>query len=146
MNKYILFIALLLVFIFTGCANNNSTRYDGRSYSQIKEILIGKVIETRDVTIDDTGTGTVVGGVVGGALGSTIGGGKGRTLSLVGGALAGAFAGSKLNEKNAQELTVTLNSGKTIVVVTKGTRISNGDRVKIVKDGNNVAAVHKLPY
>lgn len=138
-------IGLGFILVITGCANSNgTTKYDGNSYNQIKEILIGEVIDVRAVTVADSGGGKILGAIVGGVLGSTMGGGSGTRLTTTAGALAGGAAGNAANSKAAQELTVTLDSGKTIVVVSKGTEISVGDKVRIIKDGNKVASVRKL--
>lgn len=145
MKKMMGLSALVLMLIITGCASNNgATRYEGNSYNQIKEVLIGDVIEVRAAVVGDSGGGKLIGAIVGGVVGSTMGGGSGTRLTTTAGALAGGAAGNAANTKDAQELTVTLESGKTIVVVSKGTAIVVGDKVRIVKDGNKVAAVQKI--
>jgi len=129
--------------LISGCANANQPTYNASSYNQIKKIKYGVVQSTRLVTIKDGGGGTLLGGIVGGVLGSLIGRGKGRVLATLGGGLAGAYAGNKINEANAEELTLKLDSGEDVVVVTKGINYSRGDRVEIITDGNKVASVKR---
>jgi len=139
--SYALITALLLM--FTGCANKGP-EYEAGSYSQIKQISYGEVIENRDVVIKDGGGGKFLGAIVGGVLGSTMGAGDGKTLMVLGGALAGGYAGNEAGKANAEELTVRLENGEIVVVVTKGEVFGVGDRVKIIKDGNKVASVENL--
>lgn len=136
-------VTLIALFI-GGCATNKGPEYDGRSYSQMKKIQIGTIVGHRPVVISDTGTGSFLGAIVGGVLGSTVGRGNGRTLATLAGGLAGSYAGGEVNKSDAQELTVELNNSNVVVVVTKGNEFHTGDRVQIIKDGNNVAAVKKL--
>ena len=63
---------------------------------------------------------------------------------MLGGSILGGVAGSEVNEKNAQELTVILDTNETIVVISVGTSLKAGDRVGIVKDENEVASVYKI--
>ncbi len=144
MHNFFITTAILMGFIFSGCATNEGPEYDGQSYSQMKQIQIGTVVGHRPVVISDTGVGSFVGAIVGGVLGSTVGHGDGSTLAALAGGLAGSYAGSEINKSDAQELTVELNSSQVVVVVTKGNEFHTGDRVQIIKDGNNVAAVKKL--
>ena len=144
MNKFLTLISIVVLLIFTGCVNSGTPTYSGKSYSQIKEILVGKIIEVRSVAIEGEGLGTVLGAVIGGVIGSTIGGGDGKTLTTLGGAVVGGVAGNELNKKAAQELVVTLDSGKDIVVISKGTSFSVGERIRIIKNGNDVASVKRV--
>ena len=133
-----LFVTALLI---SGCANPNQPTYDSSSYNEIKRIKYGTVISHRLVTIKDSGGGTILGGIVGGVLGSLVGRGAGNTLATLGGGLVGAYAGNKINEANAEELTLKLDNGENVVVVTKGINYKVGDRVEVITDGNRVASV-----
>jgi len=144
MPKFISLLSMLFLLIFIGCANNNTPKYSERNYNQIKEILIGEIIEIRNVSIEDEGIGTVLGVVIGGVLGSTMGRGAGKTLTTLGGAVLGGVAGKQINEKAAQELVITLDSGKDIVVVSKGTTLQVGEQIRIIKNGNEVSSVKKV--
>ncbi len=145
MKNFLQIVMVTIFFLFSGCASNsNAVRYEGNSYKSIKQVLVGEVIQVRHVIINDDGIGKILGAFVGAVVGSTVGGGNGSTLATVGGGILGSITGEKLNENEALELTVTLDNGKTIVIVTKETNIYVNDRVRIVKDGNEVAAVQRL--
>ncbi len=144
MSKVLYSLSFAVLLIFAGCAKEGAVRYEGDSYKSIKHIMEGEVLKTRDVYVADTGTGATIGTIIGAIAGSTVGSGKGRTLSSLGGAIIGGVAGSEVNTKNAQELTVRLDSNETIVAVSVGTSLNVGDRVRIVKDDNEVASVYKI--
>lgn len=136
-----LFFAALLL---SGCATSNQPTYEAATYNEIKTIKYGTVLSQRLVTIKDGGGGTLLGGVVGGVLGSLVGRGSGNVLATLGGGLVGAYAGNKINEANAEELTLKLDSGAHVVVVSKGLNYQVGDRVEVITDGNRVASVKKV--
>ncbi len=141
----IMFLTLLAMPFMSGCATNKGPEYDGNSYNKIKRIQTGVVIAERPVVIKDGGGGTFLGAIIGTVLGSTMGSGRGSTLMALGGGLAGGYAGSQINKADAQELTVDLNTGETVVVVVKGDNLYViGDKIKIIKDGNTVARVERL--
>jgi len=140
----IVFIIGLSAFLFIGCAQRNAPEYSGVTYQQIKRYEIGKVEAIRPVVISDNGKGTFLGALVGAVLGSTVGRGNGNTLATLAGGLGGAYVGSEANRANAQELSVRLDNGEHIVVVTKGDKFLVGDRVKIIKEGNRVDQVYRV--
>lgn len=144
MKKAILALSLIFTFIFTGCANNNAITYDSQNHNKINQVLVGQIIHIRNVAVKDDGAGTLIGGIIGGVLGSTVGSGNGSTLASLGGAIAGGVVGNEVGKENAQELTVELNTGETIVVLSKGTNLQNNDRVRIVKSGDTVSSVYKF--
>jgi len=130
--------------LFTACSNKSGVAYDYEGYKQIKEVIEGKVIEVRNVYIKDDGTGKIIGAIAGTVLGSTIGKGDGSTLAALGGAILGGVVGNEINKSNAQELTVTLDSKKTIVVISKETQIAVGDKIRIIKVDNEIQSVYKI--
>jgi outer membrane lipoprotein SlyB len=145
MRNFLVIVSVVGMILMSGCATNEGPEYEGSSYSQIKQVQIGTIISHRPVVISDTGAGSFLGAIVGGVLGSTIGGGDGSTLAALAGGLAGAYAGSEINKADAQELKVKLDDSSIVLVVTKGNEFLAGDRVRIVKDGNKVDLVEKLP-
>ncbi len=146
MKSTILLTIIAASLLMTGCARHQGTEYEGRTYSQIKEVSEGTVIAHRYVIVKDDGSGRFLGALVGAVLGSTMGGGEGKRLTVVGGGILGGVIGSEAGKANAEELTVELDSGRTVVVVVKGdSDFLVGDRVRIVKDGNTASAVHRLP-
>ena len=141
----IIFLVLLTMPFMSGCATNDGPEYDGSSYENMKRIQVGTVASERPVTISDSGGGKFLGAIIGAVLGSTMGSGNGSVLMALGGGLAGGYAGSEINKADAQELTVDLNTGETVVIVVKGDDLyMPGDRIKIIKDGNKVANVERL--
>jgi outer membrane lipoprotein SlyB len=145
--KGLLFSAIAITaLLLSGCARQQGPTYEGRTYSQIKEVRDGEVIAHRYVIVKDEGGGTFIGALVGTVLGSTMGSGRGKRLTTVGGAILGGVIGSEAGKANAEELTVALDNGRTVVVVVKGdSRFLVGDRVRIIKDGNCAASVQRLP-
>jgi outer membrane lipoprotein SlyB len=139
--------AAALVAGLSGCVS----MYGGPTVSntatnQVMYAKTGTVKSVRYVIVqDESPVGTLLGAVTGAALGSTIGKGKGRTLAAVAGGVAGAYVGEEMVSKaNAQELTIHLDNGRTIVVVRKGTNFYPGERVRVLYNGNNVGNVEPL--
>ena len=144
--KKAFFAGLSALLLLAGCSARQGAEYDGRTYRQIKQYVVGTVVDEKPVMISDNGTGVFLGALVGAVLGSTVGRGSGKTLATLGGGLGGAYVGGEAGKANAEELTVRLDSGQDIVVVVKGQQqFLPGDRVKIIKDGNMVERVERLP-
>ena len=144
MRKTISITALFFTLIFTACASNNQVAYDAQNHNKIKQVTVGQVLSIREVYIKDDGSGALVGTVIGTVLGSTVGGGDGTTLAALGGGIVGAVVGNTVNKTNAQELTVSLEDGKTIVVLSKGTALKAGDKIRIISVDNEVSSVYKI--
>jgi len=136
--------ATIVTLLFSGCASSNGPEYDGSTYQEIKKFETGRVEGVRHVVISDNGAGTFIGALTGAIIGSTMGQGNGSTLASLAGGLGGAYVGSEINKANAQELSVKLDNGEHIVVISKGKEFEVGDRVKIIKNGNRVDQVYKL--
>jgi len=108
---------------------------------------MGVVVAVRNVKIEGTKTpiGTGAGAVVGGLAGSEVGSGRGSVVGAVVGAVAGGLAGSAIEEsatrQNGLEITVRLDSGRTIAV-TQGADeyFRPGDRVRVLS-GDGVTRV-----
>ena len=142
--KKLVYLSVTALLLLSGCANHGGVEYSGKDYNQIKRYDIGVVVEARPVVISDDGTGSFLGAIIGAVVGSTMGRASGRTLATLGGGLVGGYAGNQIAKANAMELSVALDNGDNIVVVTKGTEIVAGDRIKIIKDGSKVAQVYKI--
>ena len=144
MLKKILMGSSVVMLLLSGCASNTGPEYDANSYSQIKRIQTGVVLNSRLVTIKDDGSGKFIGAIVGAVLGSTVGSNTGTRLATVGGGLLGGLAGGEIGKANASELTIDLDTGETVVVVAKVVDIVAGDRVRVIKDGNKAATVDRI--
>lgn len=128
----------------TGCASGLSgSDYERRDARRAYEVKMGVIESLRGVQIEGTksGVGTASGAVIGGVAGSNIGQGKGAIVGAVLGAVAGGVAGKAIEEHatktNGLEITVRLDSGRTIAIVQedKGEDFRVGDRVRILESG-----------
>ncbi|MEW5771618.1 MAG: glycine zipper 2TM domain-containing protein [Pseudomonadota bacterium] len=138
-------LALLLIpALLGGCASGlGSGDYERAEARRVYEVKMGVVESVRQVRLEgtDSGVGTIAGGVVGGVAGSEIGGGKGAAIGAVLGAVAGGVAGKAAEEgltrKPGLEITVRLDSGRTIAVVQEdtGESFARGDRVRVLESG-----------
>ena len=106
----------------------------------MQNVEIGVVTGVREVTIEGkkTNLGMYGGGIVGGAAGSGVGKGVGSTIASAGGAVVGAVAGQAIEEaatrKRAQEISVRMDDGRTIVVTQEVQTglYQDGDRVRVL--------------
>jgi len=145
--KYIsLSILVALSLGITGCATGvpGGASISPSSAKYISRVDTGTVKSVRYVVVKDDGTGTLLGAAIGAVLGHQLGKGKGRDLATLSGGLAGAYVGNQVAKANAQELTVKLDKGRTVVVVTKGTKFYPNERVRIIRQGNRVVNVEPL--
>ncbi|XAV88393.1 MAG: glycine zipper 2TM domain-containing protein [Candidatus Symbiodolus clandestinus] len=145
-------ISSFLVVALSGCAN--SDLYSGDVYQagqakRVQSVSYGTVINARPILIQGENKvdlfGGLAGAVVGGVAGSTVGGGKGKDLATVAGAVGGAMAGEKLADKLNQIKGIELeieqddNKGRIIVVQKNDPKLSVGQRVRVVNDGQRVS-------
>lgn len=142
---------LPLAVLGAGCASGlGSGDYERREARRVYEVRMGVVENVRSVRLEGTesGVGTVAGAAVGGIAGSSVGGGKGQAIGAVLGAVAGGVAGAAAEEaitrKPGLEITVRLDSGRTIAVVQEdtGERFAIGDRVRILESGGQARVTH----
>ena len=150
MNKYLLIAVLAFGLLLSACASQTGSSYSSGQTREAMMVEYGVITQLNNAVIEDEveGVGTVAGGVIGGLAGSTIGGGSGRILGAAGGALVGALAGAGVEKavrtKDAQEITVKLDSGRTIVVVQqidKKEILAVGDRVRVLSSRDGSARV-----
>ncbi len=142
---------LPLAALSAGCASGlGSGDYERREARRVYEVQMGVVEKVRSVRIEGTasGVGAAAGAAVGGIAGSSVGGGKGQAVGAVVGAVAGGVAGAAAEEvltrKPGLEITVRLDSGRTIAVVQEdtGERFAVGDRVRILQSGGQARVTH----
>lgn len=142
----IIWIALLPA-VLAGCASGlGSGDYERKEARRAYEVKMGVVQHVRSVRLEgtDSGVGTVAGGAVGGIAGSEVGGGKGSYVGAVLGAVVGGLAGAAAEEvatrKPGLEVTVRLDTGRTLAVVQEdtGEQFAVGDRVRLLESGNQV--------
>ncbi|HEY0502040.1 MAG TPA: glycine zipper 2TM domain-containing protein [Lysobacter sp.] len=137
-----LMIAMGLV-AASGCATHSTpSTFNRAEVGAARTVEWGTIRGLRDVTIqnDQRTVGTATGAVLGGIAGSTIGSGtRANTAGAVAGAVAGGAAGNAMTRgtRAGVEITVELESGRTIAVTQDGTsqQFRVGDRVQVSSDG-----------
>jgi len=144
--KYIgLSVLVALSLAMNGCATGAPGATVSSSATEyVSTADVGTVKSVRYVKVKDSGAGALVGAAVGAVLGHQVGKGRGKDLATLGGGLAGAYVGNQAASANAQELTVKLDKGQTVVVVAKGTGFYPNERVRIIRQGNKVVNVEPL--
>jgi len=134
-----------------GCTfPSRGTVYDRSRVGRAMAVETGDVVSVNNVTVaGDSGIiGTGGGGLVGHAAASGIGQGTGSAIAAAGGAVVGAIAGSAVEEaarrKDAQEVTIKLSSGETVVIVqeTKDTPFMVGEHVQVLQGGYGATIKH----
>ena len=143
-------VAMVATLALSGCASGlGSSDYSRSQARTVQEVQTGVVMNVRNVRIEGTKTpvGTVAGAAVGGLAGSQVGGGNGQIAGAVLGAVLGGVAGSAVEEKttsqNGVEITVRLDSGRTIAV-TQGAdeQFRVGDRVRVISGGGTTRVTY----
>ena len=142
-------LGVLIIAFLSGCATSPYETVPNSAAGTTQTLDLGTVIATRTVKIEGQATnlGRYGGGIMGSAVGSTIGRGDGRVLASAGGAVAGAIVGQKvekaLTSEIAQEMTIELDDGRTVVVVQEmgDPPFQSGDRVSIMETRTGIARV-----
>jgi len=149
MNKTL--CLFLIPVALAGCAGGKgSDDYERAETRRIYEVKMGVVESVRAVKLEGTGSGvgTAAGAAVGGIAGSGAGHGKGSAVGAVIGAVIGGIGGAAAEEgitrKAGQEITVRLDSGRTIAVVQEdtGEKFAQGDRVRLLESGGQARVTH----
>ncbi len=141
--------------VIYGCSSTGGYETVPRTSAGTTQTLDqGTVVATRDVKIEGESSqlGLYGGGIMGSAVGSTVGRGDGQILASAGGAVAGAVVGKQVEKamtsKIAQEITIEMDDGHTIVVVQElqEPRFSTGDRVSVLEARGGYARVRHEDY
>jgi outer membrane lipoprotein SlyB len=132
------------VMLYSGCANkvlpNDRVGSISDSYSGVVKAVEG-------VKIQGDGKWTsIIGMIAGGVLGNQIGDGAGQDLATMGGAVVGSMAGQEADIDNAQRITITFDSGKTITTVlpidaNNPNQYKAGDRVTVFITNGRVTEI-----
>jgi outer membrane lipoprotein SlyB len=131
----------------SGCAPYGAPVVSEGATNQVLTYDTGTIRSVRYVVVESqtqSAVGTLLGAAAGAALGHMVGKGTGRDLATIGGGLAGAYVGNQASKANASELTIRTDKGRTVVIVVKGTGYYPGERVRIVRNGAQVASVEPL--
>ena len=142
--------AMVATLALSGCASGlGSADYERSQARTVQEVQTGVVVAVRNVKIEGTKSpvGTIGGAAVGGIAGSEVGGGKGQVVGAVLGAVLGGVAGSAVEEKVTSqaglEITVKLDSGRTLAI-TQGAdqQFRVGDRVRVLSGGGTTRVTY----
>ena len=135
----------LVCFGLIGCvAGLQGSSYSRSEARKVQEVEFGVVLSTKPVIIEGRRTdwGEVSGVIIGGIAGSSVGEGKGQEIATTLGAIGGAVVGSVVEERATRaqglELTIKIDSGKTLSIVQEVDDISQfqkGQRVRVLVQG-----------
>jgi outer membrane lipoprotein SlyB len=147
-------IGILMLILVSGCASGGYETVPNGTAGTTQTIDLGTVISTRTVKIEgeSSNLGLYGGGIMGSAVGSTVGRGSGSVLASAGGAVVGAVVGQKvekaLTAEMAQEMTIELDDGRTVVVAQKlqDPEFHSGDRVSVLETRGGIARVRHEDY
>lgn len=131
-----------------GCTFPSSTSiYDRHAAGRSMSVDTGNVVAVRDVqvagrqTIVGTGGGALIGSAAASG-GSGVGGAVVQAAGAVGGAILGEASEEALTRQNAQEVTIKMKNGETIVVVQEVRhegRFRTGQQVQVLNGGGGTS-------
>jgi len=108
-------LALSMLTFSSGCA---SKALDSSRAGSISDSYGAIVQNVEPVSIKGDGKWTsIIGMIAGGVLGNQFGSGSGQDLATMGGVMVGAVAGEDADVRNAQRITVRLDSGRVLTTV-----------------------------
>lgn len=135
----------LLSVALTGCVSGlQGSTYSRAEARQVQDVAFGTVLSTKPVVIEGnrSGAGQLPGAIIGGVAGSSVGDGKGQQIFTILGAVGGAILGQQIEENASRaqglELTVQLDSGRTLSIVQEVDSVdafSKGQRVRVLTQG-----------
>ena len=135
----------LLTLGLTGCVSGlQGSTYSRSEARQVQDVEFGTVLSTNPVVIEGkpSGAGQLPGAIIGGVAGSSVGEGKGQQIFTILGAIGGAVVGSMVEEQATRsqglELTIKMDSGKTLSIVQEVDNINvflKGQRVRVLTRG-----------
>ena len=146
MKKFLmsLMLALSMVSFLGGCADK---ALDASRAGTISDSYHGEVLAVEGVKIKgDAKWTSIIGFIAGGVLGNQIGEGAGKDLATMGGAVIGGAAGEDMDVRDAQRITVKLESGRVITTVlpvdgNNPTRFRAGDHVTLFITNGRVTEI-----
>ncbi|MDD2780099.1 glycine zipper 2TM domain-containing protein [Sulfuricurvum sp.] len=138
MKNYLAIISVGAMLILGGCATSGVPVLEADASKYVLTAESGLITDVKAVVLKDSGGGGAIGGISGAVIGSTMGGGRGSVLTMLAGGLVGLYAGSEIGKSNAQELSVSLDTKQEVIVVSKGTDFTVGQRVKIIKRNGQI--------
>ena len=150
-GKALLIIALALGLALPGCASRGGKTYNDGDVRRVQSVEYGTVLDVTEVMVaeDPSVVGPLLGGLGGGLVGSLFGAGTGRTLMILGGSAIGAIAGGAteyaVRRYKANQITMEMENGGTLVVVQGNDEFFvKGDRVRVIQLGDGHARVQHI--
>ena len=151
--KKLLILTAAAPLLYASCAQQSLTgdTYSRGEAGRAQSVSTGRITSIRNVAIQGNRTaGALIGGLAGGVLGNEIGSGStANTLGAIGGAAAGAALGSRaqqsLGTKQGLEITVKLDSGRSVSAVqevNKRESFNVGDSVRVLSNGSTTRITH----
>lgn len=144
MQKIIVILSILLLLNACMPTSRSGAVYSRDQALQSQQVEMGIVEAVRSVQLEgrQTPVGGIGGAVVGGIAGSSVGGGRGSAIATTLGAIAGGLLGSAIEEgttrKDALEITVKLNNGRSIAVVQEAdVPFKVGERVRVLTNSTS---------
>lgn len=152
--RFRIFVGLVVSLLLLGCATERLEKVSAASAGRMQELSIGTVVAVKMVKIDGKVTylGPSTGAIIGSGIGQTVGHGSGQILATAGAAALGGVVGgiveTQLSAKRAQELTISVDGGETVVVVQQlnNREFVEGDRVRVIHSFSGDARVSDLEY
>ena len=132
-----------LALAMVGCTFPSSRKIiPSRQANVLQRADAGVVTSVREVTIEGqrSNLGMYGGGIIGGAAGSGgrgVGGAVVQATSAVAGAVVGQAVEEAATRKHAQEITIRMDDGSTVVVTQEAATglFQDGDRVRVLNGG-----------
>jgi outer membrane lipoprotein SlyB len=141
MKSPLILLASSAGLLLAGCTFPSSRNTIKASQAGVlQSVDTGMVIGVREVTIEGQKSqlGMYGGGLMGGAASSAVGQGVGKSIATATGAVGGAIVGQAVEEvatrKRAQEVTIRMDDGRTVIVTqeVQGGLYQDGDRVRVI--------------
>jgi outer membrane lipoprotein SlyB len=150
LHMALIITGMFVAFGISGCASGlGSSDYSRADARRVQEVQMGVVEHVREVRIEGTktGIGAAAGTVAGGISGGGVGHGRGSAVAGIAGAVIGGVVGAAAEEgftrQKGMEITVTLDQGRTIVVVQAAEeQFKVGDRVRVLTGSGGTRVTH----
>ncbi len=138
--RILLGVVLISLMLTTACSHKPVRTYPAGTMGTSMRVSHGQIIAIETVTVEGQASivGTLGGAAVGNSVGRTMGGGSGQRVAGAVGAVAGAVAGRAVEQaatsREAVEIIVRLDSGRTISIVQEDEQMLRpGDRVRVLQ-------------
>ena len=132
--------AVICLLLTAACTQKAGHTYPAGSLGTSMHVFQGRIVAIEAVTVEGRSSivGTVGGAAVGNSVGRTVGGGSGKRVAGAVGTVAGAVAGRAVEKqatsREAVQIIVKLDSGRTVAVIQEDDpALKRGDRVRVLQ-------------